>query len=210
MLRTFAQRCVRRSATQLVSTCKYSSTHAVSADAGNDGGFKNVGIIGLGLMGHGVAQVAAMAGYRVIGIETQKSALDAGMKRIETSLGKMMANNVKKGIYDQKKADDEYKQIMSRITASTDINNVKNCDLIIEAIVENIDVKLGFYKNLAKVVTNKDCVFASNTSSLQITAMANASLRPELFVGLHFFNPVQVRKAFMLFFITALQLNMLL
>jgi len=191
MLRSVANRAIHglRSATR-----QYSAASVVCADFGNDGGFKNVGVIGLGLMGHGVAQVAAMAGYNVVGIEMQQGALDTGMKRIESSLGKMVARNVSKGIYDQAKGDKEYKDIMARITASTDINAVKNCDLIIEAIAENMDLKLGFYKNLATVVTNVNCVFASNTSSLQITAMANASLRPELFVGLHFFNPVQLMK----------------
>lgn len=191
MLRTITN---RATLSLRCATRQYSQTSAIASDGGNDGGFKNVGVIGLGLMGHGVAQVAAMAGYNVIGIEMQQSALDTGMKRIEGSLGKMVKRNVSKGVYNQTQGDKEYKDIMGRITASTDINSVKNCDLIIEAIAENMDLKLGFYKNLAKVVTNKDCVFASNTSSLQITAMAKASLRPELFVGLHFFNPVQLMK----------------
>ena len=156
--------------------------------------FKKVGVVGLGLMGHGVAQVAAMAGYEVVGIEMQQTALDTGIKRIESSLGKVVKRNVTKGVYDEAAGAKEMADVMGRITASTDVKSLNDCDLIIEAIAENMDLKLNFYKNLSTVVTNKDCVFASNTSSLQITAMAEISGRPEKFVGLHFFNPVQIMK----------------
>ncbi len=145
-------------------------------------------------MGHGVAQVAAMAGYQVIGIEMQQAALDTGIKRIETSLGKVVKSKVAKGLLDEAAGAKEIKDVMGRIKASTDLSALKDCDLIVEAIVENMDLKLKFYKNLGSVVTNKNCVFASNTSSLQITAMAEVSGRPDKFVGLHFFNPVQLMK----------------
>eukprot|EP00606_Chrysophyceae_sp_TOSAG23-5_P001369 GSChrysophyteH2.ASY1.ANO1.587.1 assembled CDS len=158
--------------------------------------FKKVGIVGIGgLMGHGVAQVTAAAGYQVLGIESQQSALDAGVKRIDDSLSKVVARNVKKGVYDEAAGAAEKAEIMGRISTSLDINDASSCDLVIEAIPENMDLKLEFYKNLGNIVaSNPDCVFASNTSSLQITQMAEISGRPDKFVGLHFFNPVQLMK----------------
>lgn len=156
--------------------------------------FKKVGVVGLGLMGHGVAQVTAMAGYNVLAVEAKPEALDSGMKRIRGSLEKVISKDVTKGKYtseaDGKKALDS---ILSKIQTSTKMEDLKDCDLIIEAIAENLDLKLNFYRTLGPLV-NKDCVFASNTSSLQITAMAQASGRPEKFVGIHFFNPVQLMK----------------
>jgi 3-hydroxyacyl-CoA dehydrogenase len=156
-------------------------------------GFKKVGVVGLGLMGHGVAQVAAQSGYQVIGIESKQDALDVGMKRIEDSLGKVVARNIKKNVYDESAGKAAYDEVMGRISCSTDLNDLKDCDLIVEAIIENMDIKLDFYQKLGGII-NKDCVFASNTSSLQITAMAEISGRADKFVGLHFFNPVQIMK----------------
>ena len=155
------------------------------------GDFKKVGIVGIGgLMGHGVAQVTAQAGYEVLGIESQQSALDAGVARIEASLGKVIKRNVSKGIYDEAAGEKMRSEVMGRISTSLDLADANDCDLIIEAIPENMDLKLGFYSNLGNIVTNPDAIFASNTSSLQITAMAEASQRADKFVGLHFFNPV--------------------
>ena len=153
----------------------------------------SVGVIGLGLMGHGVAQVSAMAGFKVVAVEAKDEFLKTGMKRIENSLGKVITKNVQKGVYDEAGGKKSYTEIMSRISFTTKLEDVKNCDLIIEAIVENIDTKLAFYKMLGPMV-KKDAIFCSNTSSLQITQMAKVSGRPAQFVGLHFFNPVQIMK----------------
>ena len=97
-------------------------------------------------------------------------------------------------MYDEATGDAKKAEIMGRINTSLNLEDVNSCDLIIEAIPENMNLKLSFYENLGQLVSNKDAVFASNTSSLQITAMAEASGRPENFVGLHFFNPVQMMK----------------
>ncbi|CAE7719106.1 hbd, partial [Symbiodinium microadriaticum] len=165
-------------------------------------------------MGHGVAQVAAQAGYNVVALESNSEALDKGDKRIEESLKKMIAKDVKKGKVTDDEGKTNFAEVMSRIVLTTDIAKAHNCDLIIEAIVENMDVKLDFYKHLADKIKS-DAIFASNTSSLQvtcafmyttssacgwlcmvpsiyfnhITGMANVSQRPKNFVGLHFFNP---------------------
>ena len=155
---------------------------------------KTIGVVGLGLMGHGVAQVTAQAGYNVVAIELQPAALDAGLQRIKGSLNKVIAKDVTKGKYkSEAEGKSAYDEIMSKIKTTTDLKDAHNCDLIIEAIAENMDLKINFYKNLGPII-KKDCIFASNTSSLQITNMAIASGRPDKFVGLHFFNPVQIMK----------------
>lgn len=156
--------------------------------------FNKVGVVGLGLMGHGIAQVAAQAGFDVLAIEAQQNALDAGYKRIQTSLQKVIAKDVSKGVYkDEAAGKIAYDEILSRVKTTTNMKDAKDCDLIIEAIAENMDLKISFYENLGPII-KPEAVFASNTSSLQITKMALASGRPKQFVGLHFFNPVQLMK----------------
>lgn len=156
--------------------------------------FKNVGVVGLGLMGHGVAQVTATAGFNVMAVEMNQSSLDSGMNRIKGSLDKVIKKDIQKGKYKSEgEGKEAYDTIMSRVKTSTNLSDLKDCDLIIEAIAENQDLKINFYKQLGPLI-KPSCVFASNTSSLQITAMAIASGRPQKFVGLHFFNPVQIMK----------------
>jgi 3-hydroxyacyl-CoA dehydrogenase len=154
---------------------------------------KKVGVVGLGLMGHGVAQMAAQAGYSVYAIEAQQGALDTGLKRIESSLGKVVARDVKTGKRTEEEGKAYYAKVMGNIQPTTNVAQAHDCDLIIEAIAENRDLKLQFYKALGPQI-KPSCIFASNTSSLQITEMGVASNRPKNFVGLHFFNPVQMMK----------------
>lgn len=154
---------------------------------------QTVGVVGLGLMGHGVAQVTAEAGFRVVAVEAKPEFLETGKKRIENSLAKVVAKNVAKGVYDEAGGKKAYDEILSRIVYSTDLTAVASCDIIVEAIAENIDLKLQFYKELGPLA-KKDAIFASNTSSLQITQMALVSGRASQFVGLHFFNPVQIMR----------------
>ena len=156
-------------------------------------GIEKVGVVGfLRLMGHGVAQMAAAAGYDVVGIEMEQRVLDAGMQRINNSLQLVAKRNVKKGM-DEGVAAAQATETLGRITASTDMHALKDVDLVVEAIAENKELKLKFHKQLGGVV-QPGAIFASNTSSLQITGMAEASARPKQFVGLHFFNPVQMMK----------------
>mmetsp|Transcript_17800 Transcript_17800/g.29750 ORF Transcript_17800/g.29750 Transcript_17800/m.29750 type:complete len:326 (+) Transcript_17800:42-1019(+) len=154
---------------------------------------KKIGVVGLGLMGHGVAQVSAMAGYEVVGIESNDDALTAGVTRIHDSLGKVLGKDVKKGKMTEAEANSKKSEVLDRMVFTTSIDEAHDCDLIIEAIVERMDVKLDFYKNLADKI-KPDAIFASNTSSLQITQMSDVSGRPANFVGLHFFNPVQLMR----------------
>jgi 3-hydroxyacyl-CoA dehydrogenase len=154
---------------------------------------KKIGVVGLGLMGHGVAQVSAMAGYEVVGIESNDAALTAGVSRIHESLGKVLGKDVKKGKMTEAEANTKKSEVLDRMVFTTSIDDAHDCDLVIEAIVERMDVKLDFYKNLADKI-KPDAIFASNTSSLQITQMSDISGRPANFVGLHFFNPVQLMR----------------
>ncbi|RYG64822.1 3-hydroxybutyryl-CoA dehydrogenase [archaeon] len=165
-------------------------------------------------MGHGIAQVAAQSGFQVVAVETKQEALDAGMKRygitysiltsnivfpllhfrISGSLSKVIAKDVKTGkIKSEVEGQQKQKEVMERIYPSVHLADVKDCDVIVEAIIEIEQLKIDFYKNLGKLA-KKDAIFASNTSSLPITNMAVASGRANQFVGLHFFNPVQIMK----------------
>ncbi|MGB1219269.1 MAG: 3-hydroxyacyl-CoA dehydrogenase NAD-binding domain-containing protein [Flavobacteriales bacterium] len=139
-----------------------------------------VGIIGAGAMGSGIAQVAAQAGHKVVLFDTQKAALE----RSETKLKKILARLVEKGKFSEEKA----KSTADNILYSVDLEYFKSCEFVIEAIVENLDIKQKVFKNIEAIVS-EDCVLASNTSSLSITSIAGACEKPERILGVHFFNP---------------------
>lgn len=149
--------------------------------------FDKVGVIGLGLMGHGIAQVSASSGVHssIVAYEPEQEYLNRGKQRIEGSIAKL----VKKGKLSQQDAD----TIQGKIQYTTDMNLLKDCDFIVEAVIENMDLKRDLYTKLGKVC-KPETIFASNTSSLSISEMAAFSLRPQNFVGVHFFNPVQIMK----------------
>jgi 3-hydroxyacyl-CoA dehydrogenase len=153
---------------------------------------KKVGVIGCGLMGHGIVQVAAQAGYSVVAVESDPAALQKGLARIEKSLAKLAEKAVEKG-KPAAAAEAEAKATFARIQGSTDKQALKDADLVIEAIVENLEVKNKLFAELDRIV-QKSAIFASNTSSFPIGAMGRASGRPDRMVGLHFFNPVQLMK----------------
>lgn len=154
---------------------------------------EKVGVVGCGLMGHGIVQVAATGGCQVVALETQQGALDKGIARIEKSLAKLASKNVEKGRMNEDQAQAWAAEVRGRITPSLDKQHLSDCDLVVEAIVENLDVKKGLFSELGGICDAKT-VFASNTSSFPIQEMAEASGRPERFVGLHFFNPVQLMR----------------
>ena len=137
-------------------------------------------------MGHGIAQVSAMAGYSVILRDVEQKFLDKAMEKIKWSLDKL----VLKDKISQTEADD----ILSRITPVVNLNDaVKDCQLVIEAVPEIMDLKKKVYTELDQAA-GKEVVFASNTSTLPITEIANTTSRPEKFIGIHFFNPPQLMK----------------
>ena len=148
-------------------------------------GFETVGVLGLGLMGHGICQVAAQSGIhsRVVAYEPEQKYLDSGKSRIEKSVAKLVSKD--------KLSRDQADQLMGNITFTTDVTELENVDLVVEAVIENLDLKEKVYTELG-AACKPETVFASNTSSLSIGEMAAFSGRAGKFVGVHFFNPVQV------------------
>ena len=144
---------------------------------------KRVGVVGCGLMGHGIAQVSAQAGYDVVVREVNQEALDTGIGKIN----KQLARAVEKGRMEQAQAD----EIAGRIQATLDYQELRDCDLVIEAISEDLEAKLETWRELDQIV-KQDALFATNTSSLGVVNQAAVTGRPEHFLGLHFFNPAQV------------------
>ncbi|CAM9919809.1 unnamed protein product, partial [Chrysoparadoxa australica] len=168
----------------------------IRAMATNIQSIEKIGVIGLGLMGSGIAQACASGApqsYQVVAIESSEDALSLGKARVESSVSEMAKKAVERGKMTAERADEKVESILSRLSYDTDKGALADCDMTIEAIVENIDVKLPFYEDLGRI-TKPSCILASNTSSLKIEHMALASGRPERVVGLHFFNPVQLMK----------------
>jgi 3-hydroxybutyryl-CoA dehydrogenase len=146
---------------------------------------EKVGVLGAGLMGHGIAQVAAQSGYQVVLREVDDATLAKGVGKIE----KQLARAVEKGKSSQEDAD----QVRARITPTTHYRELADCDLVIEAITENLAAKLEMWKEVDEIV-KPEAIFATNTSSLAVIDQAATTSRAERFVGLHYFNPAQVMK----------------
>ncbi len=146
---------------------------------------ERVGVVGCGLMGAGIAQVCATAGYTTVVREIAAEPLERGMEGIRGRLQRSVA----KGRLD----GDQATAILSRLTPTTDLADLGRCDLVIEAVTERREVKLETFAALDEAC-RPEAIFASNTSSLTITEMAVATRRPDRFIGLHFFNPVPAMK----------------
>jgi enoyl-CoA hydratase/3-hydroxyacyl-CoA dehydrogenase len=147
---------------------------------------KNITVLGSGVMGHGIAQVSATAGYNVVLRDIKQEFLDKAMEKIKWSLDKLVSK--------EKISKEEGDSIFSRITPIVDLNEaVKNAELVIEVVPEIMDLKKSVYAELDKAA-GPEVVFASNTSTLPITEIANTTSRPEKFIGIHFFNPPQLMK----------------
>jgi 3-hydroxybutyryl-CoA dehydrogenase len=144
---------------------------------------KKVGVVGCGLMGHGITQVAAQAGYDVVVREVDQAKLDSGLGKIN----KQLSRAVEKGRMEKSKAD----EVTGRIKGTLDYGDFADCDLVIEAITEDLDMKLEMWRSLDPIV-KQEALFATNTSSLGVINQAAVTERPERFLGLHFFNPAQV------------------
>jgi 3-hydroxybutyryl-CoA dehydrogenase len=146
---------------------------------------KTVGVLGCGLMGAGIAQVSAAAGYRTIVREVNQGVLDKGLGRIR----KFVEDGVAKGKVTAEQRD----KTLGQLNGTTEFGGMKDCDIIVEAIVENVEVKTAAFSALEAVV-GAHTIFTSNTSSLCITELAAKTKRPDRFGGLHFFNPVPLMK----------------
>ncbi|MBI4749928.1 MAG: 3-hydroxyacyl-CoA dehydrogenase family protein [Acidobacteria bacterium] len=149
--------------------------------------FKKVGVLGCGLMGSGIAQVAASAGFETVVVEADQKALEKGMAGIQKSLAKF----VEKGTLTPEAKD----EILGRLSSSLELSALADCDIIIEAIIENLPIKHETFKKLDELC-KPETVFASNTSSLSVTQMMTVTSpeRQRRFVGVHFFNPVPLMK----------------
>jgi len=145
---------------------------------------KNVGVLGCGLMGSGIAQVAATAGFNVTVLEVEQKYLDKGFAGIEKSLAKFAEKGTLK---------ESAQAVRARLKGTTRREDLADCDIVVEAIIENLPAKREMYGTLDAIV-KRDAIFASNTSSISVTEMMTATKRPERFVGLHFFNPVPLMK----------------
>jgi 3-hydroxybutyryl-CoA dehydrogenase len=146
---------------------------------------QKVGVVGCGLMGSGIAQVSALAGFTTVVREVSTELLEKGLKSIEKNLARL----VEKGTLPETAKN----EVRGRLTGTTSLEDLKDCDLIVEAIIEQLPVKRELFGALDKLCPAQT-IFASNTSSLTITEIAAATKRPGRFVGLHFFNPVPVMK----------------
>ncbi|MBO2448131.1 3-hydroxybutyryl-CoA dehydrogenase [Actinomadura barringtoniae] len=151
----------------------------------SSGSFSRVGVVGLGTMGAGIAEVLARGGVEVVGIEVDRQALDRGRGNLETSTGRA----VKRG----KLTEEGKQEILDRIALSTEFAALAECDLVIEAVPERLDLKRRVFEELDRVCRD-DAVLATNTSSLSVTDIAVTTNRPAKIVGVHFFNPAPVMK----------------
>ena len=147
----------------------------------DDQSVKKVGVLGAGMMGAGIAYVSANAGIEVVLIDQNQEAADRGKTYSEGILDK--------GISRKKVTEDKKAQVLGRIDATTNLEALKDCDLIVEAVFEDVGVKAEMTKKVEAIV-GEDAIFATNTSTLPITELAKASVRPEQFIGIHFFSPV--------------------
>jgi len=146
---------------------------------------KTIGVLGAGVMGNGIAQVASMAGYNVIMRDIEDRFVEGGIKNID----KFLAKSVEKG----KMTADTKKEVMGRIKGTTAMGDLKDVDFVVEVIIEVMDVKKKVFAELDEL-TRKDVILSSNTSSMSITEIATATKRPDKVVGMHFFNPVPLMR----------------
>ncbi len=146
---------------------------------------QKVGVVGCGLMGSGIAQVSAQAGFQTVVREVSAELVEKGLKGIEKNLARL----VEKGALTEAAKS----EIRGRLKGTTSLEDLKDCDVIVEAIIEQLPAKRELFSAL-DAICGPNTIFASNTSSLTITEIAAATKRPQRFVGLHFFNPVPVMK----------------
>jgi 3-hydroxybutyryl-CoA dehydrogenase len=146
---------------------------------------KTIGVIGAGSMGSGIANLAAMSGFNVVLRDIEDRFLENGIKRIDGFMG----NSVARG----KMTEEDKSELLGRITTTTAMEDLKDADLVIEAVLEDMDLKKEVFQQLDEI-TREDVILVTNTSSMSITEIASATKRPERVAGFHFFNPAQLMK----------------
>ncbi|TET90910.1 MAG: 3-hydroxybutyryl-CoA dehydrogenase [Methanomassiliicoccales archaeon] len=146
---------------------------------------KKIGVLGAGTMGNGIAQVSALSGHDVVMRDIEDGFLENGMKAVEKSLTK--------GVEKGKLTEEQKQDALSRISTTLNVEDLKDVDLVVEAVIEDADLKKRVFKELDELVRD-DVIFATNTSSISITDLASATKRPDKFIGMHFMNPVPIMK----------------
>jgi 3-hydroxybutyryl-CoA dehydrogenase len=146
---------------------------------------KNVGVIGAGTMGHGIAQVAAQSKFSVVMLDINDELVNKGLDRITKGL--------KKGVEKGRWTEEHVEETMKLLKGTTDLKELGNCDIVIEAATENVELKKKIFKDVDNVC-RPDAIIATNTSSISITELASVVSNPERFIGMHFMNPVPVMK----------------
>jgi 3-hydroxybutyryl-CoA dehydrogenase len=146
---------------------------------------KKIGVVGAGQMGNGITQVAAASGYEVVMFDIASASLDKGLGTIAGSCDRL----IKKAAM----TEEQKKQLLSKIKATTQLKDLSDCDFVVEAATENIELKLNLFKQLDEIV-KKDAILTSNTSSISITKIASVTKRPEQVAGMHFMNPVPLMQ----------------
>lgn len=146
---------------------------------------KKIGVVGAGQMGNGIVQVAAAKNFAVMMFDINPAALDKGLTTITSSCDRL----IKKGAL----TEEAKKSLLANIKTTTNMQDIKDCDFVVEAATENIDLKLKIFKDLDRIV-KKDSILATNTSSISITKIAAVTSRPQLVCGMHFMNPVPVMQ----------------
>ncbi len=146
---------------------------------------KKIGVVGAGQMGNGITQVAAAAGLEVVMFDIANASLDKGLGTIAGSCDRMIKKTTM--------TEDQKKNLLSKIKATTQLNDLAACDFVVEAATENIELKLNIFRQLDEIV-KKDAILTSNTSSISITKIASVTKRPEMVAGMHFMNPVPLMQ----------------
>ncbi|MEO0232287.1 MAG: 3-hydroxyacyl-CoA dehydrogenase NAD-binding domain-containing protein, partial [candidate division WOR-3 bacterium] len=146
---------------------------------------KKVGVVGAGTMGNGIAHVFSLKGYNVLLNDLNEEILKKAVETISVNMDRQIKKEIITAV-DKENA-------LKRINTTTSISDFKDCDIIIEAVIEDIQTKIDVFKKLDEIV-KPDSIFATNTSSISITLLAANTKRPEKFIGMHFFNPVPVMK----------------
>jgi 3-hydroxybutyryl-CoA dehydrogenase len=146
---------------------------------------KSVGVLGAGIMGNGIAQVFAQAGFDVVMRDIEDRFVEGGMKNIN--------KNLTRSVDKERITSEEKGLFLSRITGTTKMEDLKDVDFVVEAVIENLEIKKSAYSDLEKLCKD-DMIFATNTSSISITQLGAATSKPDKFIGMHFFNPVPVMK----------------
>lgn len=146
---------------------------------------KKIGVIGAGQMGNGIAHVFAQSGFTVILQDIQQAFVDKGLATID--------KNLQRGVDKGRMTAEHKAEVLGRISGTTKLDDLAGCDLVVEAIIENLEIKLDLFRKLDELL-GADAVIASNTSSISITKLAAVTKRPDRFIGMHFMNPVPVMK----------------